>query len=294
MQIRQLRALRAVMQTRSITQAAEMMSVTQPAVSVMISNLEEEVGFPLFERIKGRLIPTYEGLQLADEAEKTISSFTRLGEVAKDIRDLHTGSLRIASLPGPALDFLPKVIADFIKAKPHIDVSLQIRASDKVKEWVSAQNIDFGIAEIPIEDPAVEFETLAMRCVCVIPEGHALAAKSVITPGDLDNLPLICLNRDHMTYFRMVQAFEEAGARMNVKVEAQLFYPACVLVSQGVGISLIDPISVRSHAGRGVVTRPFLPAIPFDLALMYPANRPRSRLVADFVGLLKSRIAGYQ
>lgn len=293
MQIRQLKALRAVIATGTTTQAAEFLNVTQPAISNLIASLERELGFELFERSKGRLTPTPEAFRLAEEAEKTISSFNRITEVARDLRDLKAGQLRIACLPGLALDFLPRVIAKFLKEKPDVTASLQIRSSARVKEWVAAQYLDLGVAELPADDPAIECEPLEMQCVCVLPERHPLAKKKVITPHDLDGVPFVALNRDHMTFFRISNAFEAANAKFNVKVEAQLFSPACVLVAEGVGVSLVDPVSAKVHARRGITTRPFQPPIPFDIGLMYPAYRPRSLLVQNFVSLLRIELADY-
>ncbi|WP_175721513.1 LysR family transcriptional regulator [Burkholderia anthina] len=291
MQIRQLKVLRTVITTGTTTQAAEILNITQPAVSSVISNFERELGFALFERTKGRLTPTPEALRLADEAEKTISSFNRISEMARDLRENKAGNLRVACLPSLALDFLPRVLASFLADRPKISSSLQIQSSTKVREWVASQYVDVGIAELPADDPMIEWEPLEMQCVCVLPKAHPLAKKKVVTPADLDGVPFISLNQDHMTFARISNAFEAAGAKLTIRVEAGLFSPACVLVAEGVGVSLVDPVTARAHAGRGIVARPFEPPIPFNIALMYPAYRPRSRLVNEFVSLFKEKLA---
>lgn len=293
MHIRQLKALRAVIASGTTTQAAEILDVTQPAISSLIATLEREVGFKLFERVKGRLVPTLEANRMAEEAERTIASFHRMEQVTHDLRNLAVGQLRIACLPGPALDFLPRVLARFLEDKPDISTSLQIRSSARVREWISAQYFDLGIAELPVDNPAVTVEPLAMRCVCAIPDGHSLTQKKIITPNDLHEVPLISLNRDHMTYFRIAKAFEDAGARMNVRAEVQLFAPACAMVASGAGVSIVDPISAKVYEGRGVIARPFQPAIRFDIGLLFPAHRPRSLLMQNFVAALKQALAEY-
>lgn len=293
MHIRQLMALRAVISSGTTTQAAEVLGVTQPAVSSLIATLEKEVGFKLFERVKGRLVPTLEADRMAEEAERTIASFRRMEEMAHDLRQLAAGQLRIACMPGIALDFMPRVLARFQADKPDIKVSLQIRSSMRVREWISAQYFDLGIAELPVDDPAIEVEPLQMRCVCVMPEKHPLARKKVITPQDLDEVPFISLNGDHMTYFRIADAFEEAGAKLNVRAEVQLFAPACAMVASGGGVSIVDPVSAKVYEGRGIAVRPFRPAIRFDVGLMFPAYRPRSLLMQNFVTTLKQAMQPY-
>lgn len=293
MQIRQLKALRAVVATGTTTQAAELLGVTQPAVSSLIGTLEHEMGLTLFERAKGRLRPTPEALHLAEEAEKTISSINRISEVASELRNLQAGQLRLASLPGLGLEFLPRVIARFLENKPGVSASLQIRSSAHVRERVAAQYLDLGIAEMPIDDPAIEYESFSLRCVCVMPKHHPLARKRRITPHDLSGLPFISLNREHMTFFRISSAFEAAGAKFNVKVESQLFSPACIMVAEGVGVSIVEPICAHEHARRGIVARPFDPPIAFDIGLMYPAYRVRSLLTNEFIKLLKMEFHRY-
>lgn len=293
MHIRQLKALRAVISTGTTTQAAEILDVTQPAISSLIATLEREVGFKLFERVKGRLIPTLEADRMAEEAERTIASFHRMEEVTRDLRDLNAGQLRVACMPGLALDFMPRVLARFLEDKPDINTSLQIRSSSRVREWISAQSFDLGIAELPADNPAISVEPLQMLCVCVMPEGHPLARKQVITPSDLHEIPFISLNADHMTYFRIAKAFEDAGAKLNVRAEVQLFAPACAMVAAGGGVAIVDPVSAKVYAGRGVVARPFQPAIRFDIGLLFPAHRPRSLLMQNFVTELKQALAEY-
>lgn len=293
MNIRQLKALRAVIETGTTTQAADILAVTQPAISSLISTLESEVGFKLFERVKGRLVPTLEADRMAEEAERTIASFHRMEQVTRDLRNLATGQLRIACMPGLALDFLPRVLARFLEDKPDIVTSLQIRSSSRVRGWISAQYFDLGIAELPADNPAIHVEPLQMRCVCVIPEGHPLAKKKVITPRDLHEVPFVTLNQDHMTYFRIAEAFEEAGAKLTPRAEVQLFAPACAMVATGGCVSIVDPVSAKVYAGRGLVARPFQPTIRFDIGLLFPAHRPRSLLMQNFVASLKLALADY-
>src|SRR5699024_303743 len=117
--------------------------------------------------------------------------------------------------------------------------------------------------ELPLDDSAVEHETFSMRCVCVMPADHHLASLSIITPEDLDDVPFISLDPGHDVASRLSTVFQSARVRLNVRASVQLFSPACVLVSEGMGVSVVDPLTARRHLDAGVVTRPFEPAIPF-------------------------------
>lgn len=293
MKIRQIEAFRAVMLAESVTQAANMMRISQPSTSRLIADLEKNVGFALFARRKGRLHPTPEAMYLYNEVEKSFIGLDKISDVVRDIRNLKTGQLRIACLPGLAVRFLPALITDFLHDRPQVMVSLQPRSSPKVYEWLESQQFDLGLAE-PTDHSAIDVEHLAFRCVCILPKGHYLEGKDVITPKDLDGLPFISLNPDHMTSHQLRNVFRAAGVKRNICVETRLFAPACAFVAEGRGVSIVDPIAAADYESWGIVTRRFEPAISFEIGILYPTHRPHSRLVDEFASALKERIKPYQ
>ena len=107
MDVRLLEAFRAVVDHRSVTNAAAAMGVTQPAVSAQIARLEQELGFSLFDRGNGRLKPTAEGMLFYAEASKALTGIDRLAQAAEQIRTAQTGRLVIASHPSAAISLLP-------------------------------------------------------------------------------------------------------------------------------------------------------------------------------------------
>ncbi len=293
MNIRQLEAFRAVIVAGSVTGAGEILRISQPAVSRLIADLERDVGFMLFARRKKRLHPTPEATYLFNEVERSFSGLDKIAQVVEDIRDLKTGYLQIACLASLSFRFLPDVVSEFLAGRPDVMVSLQPRASTKMLEWIEAQQFDIGIAELPAEHPAVEVKPVSLRCVCVLPAGHPLAARETITPADLDGLPFISLNRDHMTFHHLQNAFAAARAVRDIRVETRLFAPACAFVAKGAGVSVVDPVTAADYAAWGVVARPFEPAIPFDMGILFPAHRPRSRLVEAFAATLEEHLEAF-
>ncbi len=287
MNFRQIEAFRAVMMEGSVTQAAEILGVTQPAVSGLIANLEASLGFLLFNRHRGRFQPTGEALAFLEDAEQLVATHGRVVRSARDIRDLKSGSLRIAALQAISMNFLPKLIAQFVFERPDVKVSLQTRSSTQIREWISAQVFDIGVVELPTDNPAFDCEPLTFDCVCALPEAHPLARKTVITPKDLEFEPLIALNPEHATHFQLKTAFEMQGVPWAPHIESFLFAPACRMAAEGAGIAIVDPFSAIDFAHLGLVGRPFEPRIPYDLGLIFPALRPRTRLVVEFVTDLK-------
>lgn len=290
MNLRQVEAFKAVMTEGSVTQAAVALGISQPAVSCLIANLESTMGFMLFKRHRGRFQPTSEAEVFLEEAERLLDSHRRAVRAARDIRDLKAGTLRVAALPAASNDFMPRLMARFVKDRPQVKVSMQTRTSPQVREWISAQLFDVGFAELPADDPAVDCEPLRMECLCAVPEGHDLAKLEKVSPTDLGNAPMIVQNPEHSAHYQLKAAFEDAGVVWAPQMECHLFASACKLAAEGAGIAIVDPFTAYQFQGQGLAFRPFAPTIPYELGLLFPALRPRSRLVSEFASALKAGV----
>jgi len=288
--LRQLEAFRAVMIAGGVTQAGDLLRISQPAVSRLITNLEQTLKFPLFERRQGRLHPTPEADFLFGEVNRAIASLDHISKISDDIRNRKTGHLRIACLPGFATSLLPRVIAEFLEGRPDVTVSFQPRSSARVREWIAAQQYDIGIADEFEGHSAITCDSISVRSVCILPEDHPLTEKSVITPTDLSGESVITPNRDHGFYRTLEEAFDNAGAKFTGRVETRQFATACIMVGQGLGVAIVSSIDAQEYAEKGLAIRRFAPAIPFNLDLLYPVYHPRSLLLRDFVDRFKASL----
>ena len=160
MDVRLLEAFRAVVDHRSVTNAAAAMGVTQPAVSAQIARLEQELGFSLFDRSNGRLKPTAEGMLFYAEADKALTGIDRLTQAAEQIRTAQTGRLVIASHPSAAISLLPGLVSAFLAERPGVLVRLLSRNSDVISRLLPTESYDIGIAELPIDETAVRLIAL--------------------------------------------------------------------------------------------------------------------------------------
>lgn len=295
MKYKQMLAFRMVMITGSVSQAAKRIHISQPAVSNLISSLEQHFGFKLSERRKGRLIPTPDAHQIYENVSKALSGFEKVSESAHNIRDHKSGSLRVACMPGVyGVIFMPDVVSEFLADKDDISVNLQVQPSLKIQRWISSDLYDIGIAELPLIHSGIECEEFNFKCVCALPEGHSLLKHETLTPKELDNEPFISLNSDHMTYQQTRQAFADAGARWKVRVETQLFLSAARLTQKGTGVAILDPNTMKYDSHHlGLKTRPFLPDIDFKIGILYPAEHPRSLLAEEFLKLLRKRLLDF-
>jgi len=289
MRYKQMLAFRMVMLSGTVTQAAERLSISQPAVSNLIGSLEQHFGCPLFERRKGRRFPTPGAMHIYEDVASALSGFEKVSRSAHDIREQKSGSLRIACLPGLALTFMPDVIAEFLVGRDNVSVTLQAQPSLKIQRWIAADLYDIGVAELPLVHTGIDLETYNFKCVCCLPDKHPLLKHDILTAKELDGEPFVALGREHMTHQQTLQAFAKAGAKWNIRIEAQMFWPAARLTHKGCGISMLDPFTASELSNLGLATRPFQPDINFQIGMLYPAEHPRSLLTKEFSKLVRKR-----
>ncbi|MDO6561989.1 LysR substrate-binding domain-containing protein [Amphritea sp. 1_MG-2023] len=288
---RQVEAFRAVMIAGTTTGAAEILYISQPAVSRLLSDFEDSVKVPLFERQKKRLIPTPEAQILFEEIERSFVGIEKLARTAEELRAFHRGTLRIASMPALAHEFLPRISREFMELNQGISMTLQVRSSQQVVDWIATQHFDIGFSAIAVSDPAIKTESLARsELVCILPPGHTLKNKVSIEPQDLEGEVFISLGTEQSIRYKVDDVFEHAEVNRKMLFDTQVSHVACNYVLSGSGVSLVDPITAISFIKQGLVVKPFAPSIRFNYNLIYPATRPASQLAVDFFKLLKIRL----
>ncbi|WP_432474619.1 LysR family transcriptional regulator [Amphritea sp. HPY] len=295
MNLKQMEAFRAVMLTGSVSQAAKQLFRTQPAVSMMISSLEEEIGFQLFERHKKRLYPTPEADYLYKEIEGIFNRIQDVSQTIQDIQNKQYGFLRIGCMPGPSSFFMPELLADFLEEHPKVQASLQTRTSDLVAEWVASKQYDLGLAEVTQhQSQLAEEDRFTLPCFVAIPADNPLAQHEVLNTELLDDEPMITLHPDHMIFHDLLKQFEASGHRMNVRLQTRFYLPALTFVERGLGVCIMDPISItsyQSYASTGkVVFRRFDPEVFLRIGIFYPDNSPRSMITNAFSEQLRNRL----
>jgi DNA-binding transcriptional LysR family regulator len=292
MDVKLLEAFRAVVDSRSVTAAAQAMGITQPAVSSQIAKLEETVGFSLFERSGGRLKPTPEGMLFYAEASRVLGEVDRLAATTVQIREGQSGRLVIASHPSAAISLLPSLVAEFLRERPGVSVRMISRHSDVVSQLLPSESFDIGIAELPLDETDVKVVKYQMRCVAILPPRHPLAARKVVTPKLLAEHPMVMPARSHQVPNRIFAAFAAAAAQLDIVAEAEFFASLCALVAAGTGWSIVDPLSAASFAHLGLVTRPLEPAVIYEFGAFHRRDREPSVLAAAFLQLLDEKLNG--
>ena len=194
MRMNRLQALRAVMETGSVTEASRRIHRTpapdQPA----------DLGAGSRGRLHaipapGRgLVPTHECLRFYEGTRHILAGFEEVSRIASSIRNQQDAWLRIPTQPYLAYSVTPAAIAEFSRLHPRVKVSLEVRSRVEVGLWMSGQQFDLGLAALPIDFPGIRSRSFAdVRLVIAMPERHRLAAKSVVTVDDIKDEPFIAL-----------------------------------------------------------------------------------------------------
>lgn len=288
---RQLEAFHAVMISGSASRAAELLQVSQPAVSRALSELRGEVGFALFERVRGRLVPTPEGQLFFADVAANFAGLDRLRAAAARIRDFGSGTIRIASLAALGSTLVPRALRRFRDRHPGIAITLQVASSATVRDLVASGQFELGLAADEVDLFGVDHRVFgSFRAVCVLPAGHELASRKVVRPADLHGRPFVALAPEDKARARMDRVFEAAGARPDVVVETPNSATVCALVLEGMGTGLVNPMATDGFAERGLLLRRFEPEVYFRAYLLFRPDVQKAVLVKALVAeLLRAR-----
>ncbi|MCK8782267.1 LysR substrate-binding domain-containing protein [Rhizobium sp. NTR19] len=287
MNFRQIEAFRAVIISGTASRAAELMGVTQPAVSRLISELEAVVGFPLFDRIKGRLVPTPEADIFYRDVETSFRGLDRLRSSAARIRDFGSGHIRVASLAAAGSTIVPRAVRRFRESYSSAIVTLSIMSSASVRNHVVDGEFDLGLAADEVDLSGVEHQVFgSFPALCAIPPGHRLAEKKVICPSDFDGVDYVALSPEDRARLQFDKLCDEAGAKPNLVIETPFAITACALALERVGVGIVNPLAVDGFAERGLILRPFEPSVYFKSYLLFRPDMQKARLVRAFVSAL--------
>lgn len=280
--LRQLEALVAVVGSGTVSRAAELLRISQPAASKLIQDLEADTGLQLFERESGRLVPTDRGMRLYEEVERIFGGVNQLARAIEAIRREEHGHLVIGSMPALSGPFLSRVLAQFRKCHPNVFVSIEARSSQLLTEAVLSRRLDLALVARGVEHDSIIAEQLkSPPAVAILPQGHRLAKLKETTPTDLAGEPFIAFAPMTMMRRKVDTAFEQMGLRPNIVLEATTATNVGALVAAGLGVTVADCLAMESVAGR-VTVRPFSPTLNFEYELIRPIRARNSILVADF------------
>lgn len=290
--LRLLEIFGAMMRCETTVEAAEQLGISQPAVSNGIRQLETQLGVTLFERLHRRLEPTEEALLLFEDVRPVFSMLRNFSARARSIRQGTSGRLRVISTPPLGNTVAPIALANFLKGRPNVSVSYDVRRLEHVIEAVQSGAVDIGLAIALERHPSVNVEILSRTHMVALVSGkHEIATRQEVTVDDLKEQGFIGLEVESRMGQMLRDAFEREGAVYEPRVEVRYCATAVVLAGAGVGPAVVDPYSAAYGRADSLVQLAFQPPCEISAVMITRKGVPRSSLLHGFITELKSAIA---
>lgn len=288
MKLRHIEIFHAVYVNRTVSAAARALNVSQPAVTKTLKHAEQLLGFALFDRRGGRLVPTDDAHAIFAEVAQIHTQVASLRQTTRNLRH-GTGSLRVSVLPSLALDVLPRAVAMFSRQHPEVHFDLQTvhhdgiarvlyeREADIVvafkgppglpliSEWLGEGELGllYRPADLPDAPPRIPLEMVRDRRFI-----------SLIESGPIGELLRGELDRTN------IELHEAASART--------FYIGSALVREGLGMAVLDNFTAQAATSEEVAFRPLKPALAFDVYAMTLESRPFSHGAREFLDIFRT------
>lgn len=296
MQVRQLEAFRAVILSGSVSNAAAWRKVSQPTISRLISDLEQELGFNLFTRQRGKIVPTEDGMLFFSQLEKVNDVLTGLRRTAEDIRQKKSSHLKVAATPALASFVLPKAAAEFCRVAPDTELTIEAKNIPQLIEGVKSGQLDMVFTHYVSDIPGLIQEQLCEpEFVCAMRHDHPLAYKSVITAEDLENESVVRLEdpedfdfTSHESSLGAYDWWRHARLRAKQSTVAYSYVRHCG------ALAIVEPFSSDLWQPVGVITRPFQPAIQYRYSVLYPELQKRGAAADKYLKCVRHTLDEYQ
>lgn len=287
MELRVLRYYLTVAREENITRAADMLHITQPTLSRQMAELEEELHTRLFERTNRKIVLTESGMLLRRRAEELISLADKVQQEFQSGGDELTGLISIGSGVTAAVSAcLPRLLQDYAQKYPQVRFELHTGTAAGIKDLLDKGLLDIGILMEPIEVEKYDFVRLPVKEVwgILMPADDPLAQKTAITPGDLQDLPLIVSWRIRE---REAKAwFGGDTEHLNVFCTYDLIDNAATLVEHRLGYAFV--IQGALKPAPGLTFRPLAPEVSNTSVLVWKRYQPSHPAVQKFIELAQN------
>lgn len=294
MRLRQIEVFHAVYTSGSMTAAAAVLNVSQPSVSKVLAHAEQQLGYLLFDRVRGKLVPTPEAHRLFAHVAAVYRDLDRLRHVADRLRAGDSGHIRVASTPAFGVELLPRAVATFREKYADTIFEIETLHLDELNEALLESRMDIGLAFEPDEVAGLVQHSIATsRFVVLAPRDIDFGDSVSLTPAELCGRPFIGLN-GRGPLGRMLSTYlEPVRDDLDVVTWSETYHVAKALVASGVGVTIADEVTARSGGTVGIRIVPLEPELRFDIKLLSLAAAPLSIACNNFVTHLRDCLSGF-
>ncbi|MFW4944351.1 LysR family transcriptional regulator [Pseudomonas aeruginosa] len=289
MKLRHIEVFQAIRQAGSVSGAAQLLHVSQPAVSKVLQHAEQQLGFPLFLRVRGKLLATPEALELEREVAKLSDSLQAVRRLAQNLRRQPGHSLRIGATPALALSLLPRAIGEWSALYPQSGCELATLHSRELVQGLLMRELDLALSLKQPEHPGLRGETIASGVlVALAPREHWPEAerRQPLSLAGLAGEALIGLSTADPLFARLEDYLSAVEPPPQVKIAVQTYALARALVEAGAGLALVDPFTALGADPHSTAIRPLSPAFPVTLYAITRADETPPHTLAPLLRML--------
>lgn len=291
MEVRDVQVFRAVMRAGTTSQAATLLGVSQPAVSQSLRKFEAACELRLFERVRGRLVPTQEARALMVEVDRYFTGLEMIEHRIRSLKSFGLGRLAIGSLPALGTGFMPRAIAAFGLHQRQIQLSFQVMSSREVYQQVSAGQLDFGLMAEELSVAGLEHSPFAtVSGVIVMNAQHPLARKKVIDADDVANHSFVALNPEDVGRRALEQAMAAENKTLRAVIETPYSNSVCEFALHGVGMGMAHPVMALDYVSRGLLMKPMSFDIPATSLLVFRPGTPLSENAKELLRVMRIQL----
>lgn len=299
MRLRHIEVFNAVMLTGSVSAAARLINVTQPAVSRTLQHAELQLGFALFRRAKGRLIPTAEAQALYPRIERLFAQLDEVQRLASQLRHGGevAGELRILAVMALTHEVLPRALVAFRARHPAVAIRVEALHTPQIVSALLLREADIGFAFSALPHAGLVNEPVAdSRMVCVAPRGllpDALVKAGRLSLPDLADVPVIALDGRDPLGLGVAQACREAGVGLQAVVTVQTYHAALAMAHHGLGAALVDGCTALSADPAKVDRLALVPALPVPVRVLRAEQAGESVPMRTLLACVRQVLTAY-
>jgi len=277
MNLNVLKSFLAVADGASVTEVANRLGRTQSGISRQIASLEDELGFTVFDRVRGRLLVNRNGKAFLRHARGAVDAVDHLPRAARDIASESIDRVKIAATSGIVFGLLPSAMARYIQARPGLSPSINMYSLEEIVELGRESQFDMLVAPLPLRQTHFELiETINFDLRLVGPAAELANGDGETSLKRLDGMDFISLD-PFATYQEGVErSFAEAGISVRFVCETSSVLTAARLVELGIGSAFLDPFVAEAISSSKVVSRRVRPPITHAYGVFAPMERPLS------------------
>ncbi|MCC7703639.1 LysR family transcriptional regulator [Janthinobacterium sp. GW460P] len=290
MRLRHIEVFHAIMQVGTISGAAQVLHISQPAVTKVLQHCELQLGMPLFERVRGKLYPKPEAHRLFVETEKLNRDLLGIRRLAASLKGHAVETIRLVSTPTLAISVLPFAMTEWRRDFPHTRCQLATHHTGEIVNTLRLGEADLAVSLQDPRHPGIVAEPIAQGVMTVIaPAGtwHAADCGTPLTAHGLSGELIGHADNDPLGEL-VVAACEAQDIHPVFSTVVQTYQIARSLVEAGAGMAVVDPFTAASGSPERLQRRPWAPTIPIQLYLLTASHSPLShgaRRLADSIGV---------